>query len=770
MPVPRPERSGGKIPNVNDSGRVWRRAASGCCAGVLFLAAYPALAKLLTLLLAERGTAFVDQRFQDLLTPEAATPLGSALALLLLGAGFWGGRELLIRRGDASRRSPEAGLLFAVLPLIFLLPLWFLPLTYIAIPLCVLCFALAAGRFAAQLRQQTDGGALDRHCVLILSVFVVGAAIWGGLRQCHSYSVLGMQWLDWGHYYEALRNTWRGEFFRLNLSHGCFLGSRFCPSLLILSPVLLAGVPGFFFAGAFLVASGALLVYALARHFRARKAEALLFGIWYLLLPVVINLELPLLDGFHEVFLLFPAVPGALLAYEKRNYYLAGILVIFCFGVRETVPFMFLGFGVTLMLTGRRRDGLILAAASLLALVLILGVLMPLARPAEKTVYDHVIFYPHLGDTVSEIALSPILRFKVFWGRLFCDIHSWRYYAVLFLPFVFLAAAAPEWLIPMVFDLVMVVQLPDGPGGRFDFQTLLRHYQCVMLLTLVISALEGFRKLRAGTAPRYVKWFLFPVADRPTNGILAATLTSTLGLSLFFTQVPGLPGADPRLEKWSDVRGTVKEFTDLMARGASVTAGPRLAGFLVDDYDVHLSGDAAAPLQRYVLIESFNPDYRQKELRIRLLRDPLWTPVKSAYLEDHAVQIVLFEHKSRRVTLRDGVQSMTEAEWRECGSPIPCRMPQLEMRGRPAATKDGRALMLISVRVVEPVSCDLGFEVRLSYFDVPDTTAFLPFGNGMLPAETAPSGAVYTFVVPVSGRLKSCQVNILTFGNTCQSL
>ena len=63
-----------------------RRTASGLAAGALLLAAYPALAKLLTMLVAERGTAFVDQRFQRLLTPGTISPLASALALAVLAS------------------------------------------------------------------------------------------------------------------------------------------------------------------------------------------------------------------------------------------------------------------------------------------------------------------------------------------------------------------------------------------------------------------------------------------------------------------------------------------------------------------------------------------------------------------------------------------------------------------------------------------------------------------------------------------------------------
>jgi len=740
-----------------------KRPAAGTAAYLFMLAAYPALAKLLTLFLGRRGTVYVDQRFQTLMMPGATDRLCSALAPAVLTLLFWGGLALLRRRGDGARRTPEMGLLLSVLPLGLLIPLWFLPLTYLAIPFCILCFALAVGRFVAQLRYDAYGGVFDRRGVLILALFVLGSALWGGFQQWDSHISLGMQWLDWGHYYESLRNTWRGDFFYLNLSHGCFLGSRFCPSMLALSPVLLAGVPGFFFFGALLVASGAFPVYALARSFGARKSEALLFGIWYLLLPGVVNLELPLLDGFHEVFLLPPLVLWALYAYEKKRLWLACALVLFCFGVRETTPFMFLGFGITLFLTGRKRHGVVLAAASLLALVLIIGVLMPLARPAEKTVYDHVTFYPHLGDTVCEIALSPLLRFRTFWGRLFFNAHSWRYYAVLFLPFAFLAIASPKWLIPMIFDLVMVVE-----DRRFDSQTLLRHYQCVMLITLVVASLESFRKIRSGNAPKYMNLFMYPVADRPANGIMAATLAATLGMTLFFTQLPGSPGADPRLANWGDVRGVIRSFTALMEPGSQVTAGPRLAGFLVDDYDVFLSADGSEPLKRYVFVEGFNPNYRQKELRSKLLADPDWTLLRSEYLDDRVVLIQLFEHKPRTSPLPHGVRRMSEVEWRKCGAPIPSRLGQLEMRWRPGKSSDGRDVMVVSARLSEPIDLDIGFELHLDYEDAPASKHFVSFGNGMLPADSAAPGDVYTFFVPVAGRIANCRVDIRVIGGEKQ--
>ena len=715
-------------------------------AALPFAAAWAAVAQLL-------AVRFVDQRYQTLVMPEKLPEWTYPAALILLAAGYLGGGLLLKKRGgDAAGK----GLFAAALPLLPLAFCWFFPLAYSGVIFCIFCFALAAGRLFVQFEnipEAADDGARPRRYALMLGALILLCAAWGAFQQYRSHCLLGMQWLDWGHYYESLLNTWRGRFFHLNLNHGCFLGSRFCPSLLILSPVLWAGVPGFFFAGALAVASGAFPVYLTARRFGATAAEALLFGVWYLLLPGIINLELPLLDGFHEVFLLFPAVLWAFWAYVVKRYKLAWILVLFSFGVRETAPFMFLGFGATLFLTGRRRHGAILAAASIVALVLILGVLMPLARPAG-TVYDHVSFYPHLGGTIREIALSPFARPRAFWGTVL-SAHSWRYYAALFLPFLFLATAAPKWWLPMLCDLAMV-----AADRRFDSQTLLRHYQCVMLLTLVVATLEGFRKIRAGETPRYLRWIFRGVRELdPVGGLSAATLAATLGMTFFFTQVPGLPGSDPRLGRWSDARPLMAKFLRLVEPGAEVTAGPRLAGFLVGRNEVFLSADAAEPLKRYVLVEGLVPDYRQMLLRGKLLKDRDWTLLGSEYLDDRLIQ--LFERKPRTADLPHNVRRLTPEAWARSGDPIPCRLPQLELRGRVE-----RGLLIVSARIVEkiPAELDIGFATRIDCHDAPPMESFITFGNGMFPAGMAATGDVYTFAVPLPDRPRGCAVDLIRIG------
>ena len=132
--------------------------------------------------------------------------------------------------------------------------------------------------------------------------------------------------------------------------------------------------------------------------------------------------------------------------------------------------------------------------------------------------------------------------------------------------------------------------------------------------------------------------------------------------------------------------------------------------------------------------------------------------------------IQLFERRRRTAPLRGhGIARMTEREWAECGSPIPCGLREIEARGRFRDTPAGR-LMIVSVRLREAVDFDIGFTPRISYFDSPDTASFVSFGNGMLPAELAPPGAVFTFAVPVAGRMKSFRLDCSRCGDAGQEL
>ena len=676
--------------------------------------------------------------------PSAANWLAAGL---LLGAAWWGARAALGRYGNG---TPWRNIFLAFLPLLPLAFFWRFGMTYGGVLVTLFIFAVSAGRFFSLLDFPGRREPHFKRAWMILGATVLVYACWGAWWQYRSYSLLGMQWLDWGHYYEALLNTWRGRFFHLNISHGCFLGARFCPSLLILSPVLWAGIPGFFFAGALAVAAGAWAVYGISREYGCGPGEALLWSLWYLLLPGTVNLMLPLLDGFHEVFLLLPASLGALYFYLRKRYWAAWALVIFSFGLRETAAFMFLGFGVTLFLTGRRRHGVFLAAASLAALALIFGVLMPLYRPAG-TAYSHVTFYPHLGNTVFEIALSPILRPAAFWGRIF-SLHSLWYCAALFIPFAFTAFSAPKWLFPMVCDFVMVLV-----DERFDSQTLLRHYQCAMLITLTAAALEALRLAREGRAPRWAGWFLtgMPRVRKLFFGMAAGTFAATLGMTLFFTQVPGLPGSDPRLGEWSDAREFVGSFVRLIEPGAEVTAGPRLASFLVGTHETFFDYDDESQLKRYVFIESFVPTYNEHRFRRKLLKSPEWTLLKSEYLDERLVQ--LFEHVPRKTDLPRPVRLLGDADWRACGDEIPSGMPELSLRGM----TDGKSL-IVSVRVNSRLRCDVGFSLTLDFHDAPRTVFFDSFGHGIYPADFASPGEVYTFAVPLPGRLKGCKVDLVT--------
>ena len=103
------------------------------------------------------------------------------------------------------------------------------------------------------------------------------------------------------------------------------------------------------------------------------------------------------------------------------------------------------------------------------------------------------------------------------------------------------------------------------------------------------------------------------------------------------------------------------------------------------------------------------------------------------------------------------------------GVPVPGTLPQLEMRARPASLP-GREVLVVSVRLKSPVNFDLGFAVRIEYADAAVSESFISFGNGVLPADRAAAGDVYTFFVAPAGRVKSCRIDPVVIGDSGQEL
>ena len=703
---------------------------------------------------------FIDLRYQQIVSPPAysAAAILTAVGLTLLAAAL---QQELLRRAGAGNRE----WLRASFPLAALAPMWLLTPNF---PLLILTIALvswSAGRTAAQCTALPLPRLAPRRAfALLAALWILWAAV-GGWQQWHSLTSLGMEWMDWGHFYEMLNNFFKGKPFHLNLAGGNFLGSRFAPSMVLLLPVVaFRSVAFFLFTGSLLVGSGALFVYGIARATGASPTESLFWGVWYLLIPGFVNMNMPLLDGFHEVFLLIPLVLAAVLCALRHRRIAAAILVILACGVRETAGFILAGWGAVLFLRGRRREGAALCLGAIAYIVLVIAVLMPLFNPPVAGTYAHAGFYSHLGNDIPEIALSPIRRPGAFWGALF-NLHNLGFWCTLFLPFLLVAGNAPIWLLPLIPDFVMV-----SVDRRFDTQTVLRHYQAAMLLVLVVAALAGAKRLREG---RVMPWLRLVFAGIPhpdlRRGAAGAAFAAALVSTLLLTQFPGLPASDPQRRsdapeglRWSDARPMMARFTELIPPGAGVTAGPRLASLLVNRNELYFDfRPNDRNLQDYVLIENFFKIYHEDVLSRYLLCSPKWRLARQEFLDERSIQ--LFIRTRTPETIPPPVKPIGDAEWQRLGTPVPTNrenaFDDVEVRGAPLAP----GKLWIGARIRRTPASDRGFRVTLEFADGSRRHHFTSFGNGRRPADLAKVGDAFGFIVeyPAERQLVNCRVDIV---------
>ena len=695
---------------------------------------------------------YTDLRYQEV-GYSGFSVKGYLLCSLLMFAHFTFQTQRLCRCGY-ERAASLFCKTYSVLLLWF--PLFFLPEGFIRLSAFIAVGAWAEGRAFAVLPECKEEKKLSsKEALQYILLAALAVTLNAGAAQYSSLNKLAMQWLDWGHFYESLKNTLDGRFFYLNLENGSYLGSRFCPSLLVLLPVVMLRSPGLFLlTGALLVASGALLVVLAAKVLRFPPGTALLLGIWYLVLPLTLNMMMPLLDGFHEVFLLIPAVLGAWICYRKKYYFPAAVLVLFTFGIRETVGFMWAGYGIVLLCEKDYRRGVILTLFSIFMLVFLIGFLMP--RLSSQTTYLHTVFFPHLGNSTIEIALSPFTRPGIFFSSLFSR-HNLVFWITLLLPFIWAAAAKPLYWLPMLPDLLMI-----SLDSRFDTQTIFRHNQCVPFLVLTIASVEGLyllRRNKEGKIAKYIWKYLLMRGSSPARGALGALLASAALSAWCFTQIPGTPASDKRLPEWSDARLLMKEFFKYIEPGSKITAGPRIASFCVNDYDLYILRNAEEKLQDYVFIESFEAMYGENIVRRKLLSERGWELLHSAFLDERLLQ--LFRRKKDAAPLAPVIDNMLwkphQREWESFGAPIKSPLKEVELRGRMAENH-----LLIGVKLIEKVDFDIGCKVEMKFSgDLPRRWAFNTFGDEVLPADMATPGKVWIMKIPLTEMPVECKVDLV---------
>lgn len=349
----------------------------------------------------------------------------------------------------------------ASLPLLLLFPVsLFLSENYFSLPLSLLILGWTAFRFASLYggmfrkipERCTHIPGMENAVPWLVALMYSGAVCWGFYMQYHAFRSLFLCYPDWGIYSDAyMKLAYAGGSFGNWFSSGL----HWNPGINLLMALLMkvCPLPEFIFLlNSAVIYSAAPLAYLLCRKLSLSRGYALIFAIASILNPVYSNQSLSLFYGFHPINFMIPLLLLFFLFRETGNKIGIGIVFALSLLIQETVFIFWMGYGIYLLLNGRRLSGAILTIFSFSLFLFISTVVLP---EIEGTgVYSQTVLFEKLGNTPMEILLSPLRRPEAF--RAVClQWQNFAFLLTLLIPFFFCV-----WLFPTL--MIVIVPLLSG--------------------------------------------------------------------------------------------------------------------------------------------------------------------------------------------------------------------------------------------------------------------------------------------------------------------
>ncbi len=331
------------------------------------------------------------------------------------------------------------------------------------------------------------------------------------------------------------------------------LGAHVDPILVLLAPLwLLVPRPEMLLVVQVLaVASGAIPVFLLGRRWLASDALAVAGAVVYLLYPPQLW---SVLTEFHAVVFATPLLAWAIWAVEEGRpgvlFTTAGLALI----CKEHVGLAIALLGLYAAVAhGRRAWGVVLAVTGVAWTAVCMTVIIPHFAPSGGNPFSNR--YDHLGGSLTSLprtlVTDPLRVLETVTTE-----PKLLYLLAIFLPLMFLPAAAPLLALPALPELAMNLLTDYWPQFSVQFQ-----YTAVATPFLIAATLRGLARVRALPG--------LPVPLRPAGLWAAALLVAVLAggwrqgpLPVWF-HVPG--GSQERRWEYSG-----SPHVDAMAAGVAV--------------------------------------------------------------------------------------------------------------------------------------------------------------------------------------------------------
>jgi uncharacterized membrane protein len=388
-----------------------------------------------------------------------------------------------------------------------------------------------------------------RNLLFILSaVWVVGVSLASLGRHRAYYSNL---W-DLGWQEQVVWNSARGRWLQSSMrgdAGGKFLGDHVTLTPVYLAPLyrLRPRTETLLVAQAVILASGAVLLFHLARVVLGSSPAAFLIGVSYLVSPLPVNIAT---YDLHEITLVVPILAALFLALVKDRFRATLLLTLLALTVKEEVALTVAALGLVAVGWQKKRFGILMAAAAAIWFVTAVGFSSKLFPPGPLLRRGHrypLSLAPHLE------ALPWKLRYL---GGMMAVFGFLPPFGVL----VFLAATP-----------ALIYNFASTYGPQLVWRY---HYQTILLIPLFAASVFAIARL-AGLAGRRFGW--------PRSEMVLAGSAWLLAVNLFAAaatrtiDVWGFWRYRPPIGKRALVRS---EAVRLIPPAAAVAAGNSLGAHL----------------------------------------------------------------------------------------------------------------------------------------------------------------------------------------------
>jgi len=491
--------------------------------------------------------------------------------------------------------------------------------------------------------------------VLVAVAVMCGGWWYGQSLEYHRNFMLGFN--DFGHFLQRVANTAEGRGVLLESPVLPMFWDHFNPGLLLLVPLwmIYPNIDLVFGIQAGALASGSLLIYAIARRLGHAPLTAVVFGAAWLMQPAVGQMNLAYTYGWHPITLAIPLMLGAIWCLLAKRKIVALVCTLLALSMEEGV-FVVVGLVAAvcaaLPLVERwirklRRDELRDVrhdevgrqlrevevrddfAGSLstvvwcgVAVVAVLGFVL-VYRFSGLAEFQTGRFVA-LGDSPTEILMSPVLRPSAFWGRVL-DPGNLVFVAMLWLP-CGLPALARGWryVLPTLLPLAVLIVWDHHPAHSLAFQ-----YPSTLQPLFWLACLSGAAKVTRHNVMRHPEG----VGARGVTGGLASAMTALVTgtvLSFFVGQLPfssrslrdvevttyGVDSEWRRRSERLDGEWLLQRVAEIRESRSECLATGRIAAHLVGNRDVETVGQylerraklaeladrAAEPIRHYEFI------------------------------------------------------------------------------------------------------------------------------------------------------------------------